>query len=269
MGILNVTPDSFSEGGLYDDADRALQRAKEMLAEGADVIDVGGESTRPDATPVDPDEELNRVVPVIERITGELTGGSRSEARVSVDTRREEVARAAVAAGATIINDVSAELWPVAAELDVGWIAMHTRGEPTTSQHDPHYDDVVDEVGRFLDARATQASEGGVGELWIDPGFGFGKSVHHDVTLLANMERLLAFGWPVVMGTSRKPGWAQLLARSDQLEAETAPIDDRLIGSVVTSTYAMMCGVGMIRVHDVKASKQAANVVAGGHRSKE
>ncbi|MGI9598620.1 MAG: dihydropteroate synthase [Acidimicrobiales bacterium] len=254
LGILNVTPDSFSDGGLFIDAETAIAHGEAMLAEGADSIDVGGESTRPGAAPIDVPTEIARVVPVIEALSP-LT-------RVAVDTRHADVARAAVAAGATIINDVSASLSPVAAELGVGWIAMHMQGQPGSMQRNPTYDDVVAEVCRFLDDAATEAHAAGVNEVWIDPGFGFGKTLDHNLQLLAHIDRLVATGWPVAVGTSRKSMLGQLIARSDGADQQT-PADDRLVGSVTTATYAMLQGVAMIRVHDVKAAKQAATVVAG------
>ena len=254
LGILNVTPDSFSDGGRYLDTGAAVAHAKAMLAEGADIIDVGGESTRPGATPIDHLIELDRVLPVIEALS--------PVTRVAVDTRHEEVARAAVAAGATIINDIGASLSPVAAELGVGWIAMHMQGEPGSMQRNPRYGDVVADVNRFLVDKAAAAREQGVGEIWIDPGFGFGKSLDHNLQLLAHIDTLVATGWPVAVGTSRKSMLGQLIARSDGADQQT-PADDRLVGSVTTATYAMLQGVAMIRVHDVKAAKQAATVVAG------
>ncbi len=253
LGILNVTPDSFSDGGQFTSVDRAVERARVMLAEGADIIDVGGESTRPGAQPIDPETEIARVVPVIEALRG--------SARISVDTRRAEVARAAVAAGATIINDVSASLYPVAAETGAGWIAMHMRGDPTSMQHRPHYVDVVGEVRDFLVDRAEAGRAAGVEEIWIDPGFGFGKTEQHNFALLTRLDRLVDTGWPVVVGLSRKSLLGAILARSDGADVPT-PADDRLEGSVATATYAMLLGASMIRVHDVKAAWQAATVVA-------
>ena len=254
LGVLNVTPDSFSDGGQYVDQEDAVTHAKHMLANGADIIDVGGESTRPGAAWPTIEEEIDRVVPVIEALD--------PICRVGVDTRREEVARAAVAAGASLINDVSASLWEVAAELQVGWIAMHMQGEPATMQQNPTYDDVVSEVCWYLTDRAKAAEAAGVPEIWIDPGFGFGKSLDHNLQLLAHIDRFVETGWPVAVGTSRKSMLGQLIARSDGADQQTPP-DDRLVGSVTTATYAMLHGVSLIRVHDVKAAKQAATVVAG------
>ncbi|MDQ3306380.1 MAG: dihydropteroate synthase, partial [Actinomycetota bacterium] len=173
MGVLNVTPDSFSDGGRWTDPEVAIDRGLTMVAEGADVIDVGGESTRPGSEPVDDAEQRRRVLPVISALAPHV--------RVSIDTRSVAVAEAAVEVGATLINDVSASLWPVVAASgpQAGWVAMHMRGEPSTMQVDPYYDDVVAEVRTFLVERAGAARAGGVTEVWIDPGIGFGKSLEH------------------------------------------------------------------------------------------
>ncbi len=253
MGIVNVTPDSFSDGGRFFDPDQAIAHGRQLLAEGAAVLDVGGESTRPGADPVPLDEELRRVLPVVEALS--------AHGRVSVDTRKPEVARAAVAAGATLVNDVSATLWPVAAELGVGWVAMHMRGEPATMQTDPHYDDVVGEVVDFLEQRATTAAEAGVREVWVDPGIGFGKTLEHNLALLAHLDRIVALGWPVLVGTSRKGFLGRLLTASDG-SATPVPPDDRLAGSLATEVWAMHRGAAMVRAHDVEAAVQASRVVA-------
>lgn len=253
LGILNVTPDSFSDGGEFLDPDDAIARAHQMLEDGADMIDVGGESTRPGASWVPVDQELARIMPVIEAMA--------PLCKVSVDTRRPEVARAAVEAGASIINDVSASLWPVAAEMGAGWIAMHMQGEPSTMQVAPMYGDVVDEVKNFLLDRANMAKDAGVQDIWIDPGFGFGKTFEHNLELLVRLDELVQTGIPVAIGTSRKAHLGAMLAVSDGF-AGTVPSDDRVEGSVATATYAMMLGAQLIRVHDVKAGRQAASVVA-------
>ena len=253
MGIVNVTPDSFSDGGRFLEPAAAIAHGLDLVAEGAAILDIGGESTRPGAAPVDVETELSRVIPVIE--------GLRGRCRLSIDTRHTEVARAAVAAGATLINDVSASLWPVAAETGVGWIAMHMLGEPRTMQVDPHYDDVVTEVCEFLRDRATIATEAGVEEVWIDPGFGFGKTDVHNLALLAHLDRIVDLGWPVLVGTSRKAMLGRLLAASDGT-AEPVPVDDRLAGSIATEVWAMHAGARMIRAHDVRSAVQAAKVVA-------
>src|ERR1700722_17616940 len=193
MGVLNVTPDSFSDGGRFLDPDDAVAGGREMVAEGADVVDVGGESTRPGAEPVDEAEELRRVLPVIAALAPSV--------RVSVDTTKAAVAEAAVEAGATLVNDVSATLWPVAAATGAGWVAMHMQGTPGTMQRDPHYDDVVTDVRAFLVERARQASDAGVSEVWIDPGIGFGKNLEQNLALLAHLPDLVAEagdqGWSV------------------------------------------------------------------------
>src|SRR5581483_7901268 len=196
MGVLNVTPDSFSDGGLYMNPTRAVEHGLEMAAAGADIIDVGGESTRPGAAPVSLEEELERVIPVIGALTPHV--------RVSIDTRHAPVAEAALAAGASLINDVSASLAPLAAATGAGWVAMHMQGSPADMQHDPRYEDVVAEVTEFLVSRATAARDLGVREVWIDPGIGFGKTAAHNLSLLRRLRTLVATEFPVVVGTSRK-----------------------------------------------------------------
>ena len=235
MGVLNVTPDSFSDGGRYLDRDRAVAHGLALVAEGADVVDVGGESTRPGAAPVGEAEERRRVVPVVEALAPSVG--------VSVDTRSRTVAEAAVAAGATLVNDVSASLWSVAAEVGVGWVAMHMQGTPATMQRAPRYDDVVAEVGAFLRDRVAAAREAGVAEVWVDPGIGFGKTLEHNLVLLRDLGRLVADGAPVVVGTSRKRSLGELTGG--------APVDDRLEASVATAVWAVEQGAAMVRVHDV------------------
>ena len=249
-----MTPDSFSDGGHYLDADAAVAHGRALIAEGADVVDVGGESTRPGAEPVAVEEEIRRVESVIAALAGEV--------RVSVDTRHAPVAEAAVAAGATMINDVSASLHETAARLGVAWLAMHMQGEPGTMQAEPHYENVVAEVRDHLVARAEAAVAAGVREVWIDPGIGFGKTVEHNLDLLAHLDELVATGWPVVVGTSRKSTLGRLLADSDGT-LDPPPAEDRLEASVATATWAMARGAGMIRAHDVRATAQAARVVQG------
>lgn len=263
MGVLNVTPDSFSDGGAHLDPAAALQRAREMIEQGASVIDVGGESTRPGARPVDPAEEQRRVLAALDAVAPMAAAAG---VRVSIDTRHASTARAAVGAGASLLNDVSATLWPVAAELGVGWVAVHMRGEPATMQVAPHYDDVEGEVRRFLVERATAAVDAGVAEVWVDPGIGFGKTTEHNLELLAHLDRLVGEGFPVLVGTSRKRLTAELTARSDGLAPEAPPpgVEDRLDASLATATWALVQGARMVRVHDVAPAVQAATVVAGG-----
>jgi len=260
MGVINATPDSFSDGGRFADAAAAIAHGRQLLREGADWLDVGGESTRPGAVPVAEAEELRRVIPVIEALAGD-------GARVSVDTRNATVARVAVAAGATLLNDVGASLGQVAAELGVAWAAMHVQGEPATMQDDPRYDDVVAEVLEVLVTRAEVARVAGVPEVWIDPGIGFGKTVEHNLTLLAHLDAFVATGFPVLVGTSRKGFLGRLLGQSDDTD-EPAPVDDRLEGSIATATWAMTCGVAMVRAHDVRATVHAALVI-GGHTTED
>jgi dihydropteroate synthase len=248
MGVLNVTPDSFSDGGRFLDRDAAVARGLEMAAEGADVVDVGGESTRPGASETPVEEELRRVVPVVEALAPHV--------RVSVDTRKRAVAEAAVEAGATLVNDVSASLHEVAAQAGVGWVAMHMRGTPGTMQDDPRYDDVVGEVRSFLVERAVAAVAAGVSEVWVDPGIGFGKTVEHNLSLLRRLRSLAGAGWPVLVGTSRK-GFLGALT-------DGAPVDDRLEASLATAVYAMEQGASMVRVHDVQATVQAVRLVGAG-----
>lgn len=258
MGILNVTPDSFSDGGEYLDHATAIARGRAMFADGAAIVDVGGESTRPGATLVGEAEELRRVIPVIEALA--------SEGRVSIDTTKPAVARAAVAAGATLINDVSASLDDVAAETGVGWVALHRKGTPGTMQVDPTYDDVVGEVKAFLLAAAERARAAGVDEVWIDPGIGFGKTTAHNLALLAHLDELVAVGLPVLVGVSRKRFVGELLAKSDRrgvpgLVGDTVDTRDRLDGSLTYATYAFAHGVAAVRAHDVLPTVQAAKVV--------
>jgi len=249
MGVLNVTPDSFSDGGRWLDPDAALAHGLRMVAEGADVVDVGGESTRPGAAPVDVDEELRRVLPVVDALAPHV--------RVSIDTRKSEVAEAALEAGATLVNDVSATLAPVAAAAGVGWVAMHMQGDPRTMQSAPAYDDVVAEVRAFLVERASSA---GLDEVWIDPGVGFGKTLGHNLALLAHLGELVATGYPVLVGTSRKAFLGRLTATSEGVPAEA---HDRVEASVATAAWALAQGAAMVRVHDVAPTVAAARLLGG------
>ena len=260
MGVINATPDSFSDGGRFSDPRAAVAHGRSLLAEGADWLDVGGESTRPGAAPVAELEELRRIIPVIEALAAE-------GASVSVDTRKAAVARAAVAAGATLINDVGATLGEVAAELGVAWAAMHMQGDPATMQDDPRYEDVVADVLDELMARGEAARGAGVPEVWIDPGIGFGKTTEHNLALLAHLDTFVASGFPVLVGTSRKGFLGQLIGRSDGLDRATS-VDDRLAGSVATATWAMTCGAAMVRAHDVGATVAAARIV-GPHNTED
>jgi dihydropteroate synthase len=254
MGIVNVTPDSFSDGGRFFDPAAALDQARRLIDEGADILDIGGESTRPGATPVPADEEIARVVPLIEAIR------TASDVAISIDTMKPAVARAAVAAGATIWNDVAAlrfapDAPEVAAELGCEVVLMHMLGEPGTMQDAPRYDDVVAEVEAFLLARALTAMAAGVerGKIWLDPGVGFGKTPAHNLALLAALPRLVALGYPILLGASRK----RFIAALDPLGAEPTA---RLGGSLAAHLHGAAAGVAAVRVHDVRETAQALTV---------
>jgi dihydropteroate synthase len=255
MGVVNVTPDSFSDGGLFLDADAAVQHGRQLAGEGADILDVGGESTRPGAEPVDEEEERRRVLPVIERLAGD--GG----ARVSIDTTKLAVARAALAAGATLVNDVSAfrfdpGMAALVAETGAGCCLMHMLGEPRTMQRDPHYDDVVSDVKAFLEERLAFALSEGIDEerVWLDPGIGFGKTVEHNLELLRRLDEIVAIGRPVVVGTSRKSFLGKLAGGRDEGE--------RLPGTIATNVLALERGASVFRVHDVAQNADALVVAA-------
>ncbi|MCL6091996.1 MAG: dihydropteroate synthase [Actinobacteria bacterium] len=260
MGVLNVTPDSFYDGGRWYDPGAAVERGLEMEREGADVIDVGGESTRPGASPVVEPEELRRVVPVVRALAGML----QARTRLSVDTRSALVAEAAIEAGATIINDVSASLWPVAANRGVGWVAMHMKGEPSDMMSRAQYGDVVGEVGSYLAQRAERAAAGGVKEIWVDPGIGFAKTTAHNLALLGRLNELVAAGWPVAVGVSRKRFTGAVAGGS---EGVPVPAEDRLEASLAGAVWATACGASMVRVHDVKPTADAIRLVTNAFRA--
>ncbi len=254
MGIVNVTPDSFSDGARFSSPEAAVARGRKLFDEGAAVVDVGGESTRPGAEPVPVHEELARVVDVV--------AGLAPHGRVSIDTTKPEVARAAVAAGAEILNDVSASLHEVAAELNATWIAVHRQGTPATMQTAPHYGDVVAEVRDFLVEAVERGRAVGVPDVWIDPGIGFGKTTGHNLELLANLRQLTTLGAPVVVGASRKRFIGELHAISDGGDREEVPTDDRLEGSLAAAAWAFAQGAAVVRVHDVAATVGTMKVVA-------
>ncbi|HEC19937.1 MAG TPA: dihydropteroate synthase [Gammaproteobacteria bacterium] len=245
MGILNVTPDSFSDGGLFVSVDTALQRARRMVAEGAAIIDVGGESTRPGATAVSQQEELDRVLPVIEAIARELP------VIVSVDTSKAQVMREAVALGAGLINDVCALREPgalqAASDAGVPVCLMHMVGDPRSMQEDPHYVDVVDDIKLFLRGRIHACEEAGIpaSRLLIDPGFGFGKRVTHNLLIMQRLREFLSLGSPLLIGVSRKSTIGAVLDRA---------ADERLAGSLALAALACQQGAHIIRAHDVAAS---------------
>jgi dihydropteroate synthase len=254
MGVVNVTPDSFSDGGLFLDTERAIEHGRELAAEGADILDVGGESTRPGAEAVSAGEELERVGPVV----AALAGGGGPGAAVSIDTSKAEVAAAALDAGAKIVNDVTAlradaELAALCAERGSDLILMHMQGEPRTMQEDPTYHDVVDEVRAFLAERIEVAVAAGIAEerIWVDPGIGFGKTVEHNLELLRRLGELRELGRPVVIGTSRKRFLGALTGRE---------VGERIGGTVASNVLALAGGAEVFRVHDVRAVREALEV---------
>jgi dihydropteroate synthase len=251
MGIVNVTPDSFSDGGLFLDAEAAIAHGRRLIEEGADILDIGGESTRPGAAPVGAEEEILRVVPVVEALAG-------AGARLSVDTTKAAVARRALEAGATIVNDVAAfrfdpELAAVTADAGATCVLMHMLGEPRTMQDDPHYDEVVSDVKAFLEERLEYATAEGVAEerIWLDPGIGFGKTLEHNLELIARLDEIVAIGRPVVFGASRKSFLGKLTGRQ---------VDERLAGTIAANMIAHERGARVFRVHDVAPTVDALKV---------
>ena len=251
MGIVNVTPDSFSDGGLFLDADAAIEHGRELVAEGADILDIGGESTRPGAEAVGAEEERSRVEPVV----AALAGGSGPRIPISIDTSKTAVAEAALDAGAGIVNDVTAlrgdpELAGLCADRGCEVVLMHMLGDPRTMQDDPRYDDVVDDIKSFLMERIGFATGEGISEdrIWVDPGIGFGKTVDHNLELLRRLGELRDLGRPIVVGTSRKSFIGKLTG---------AAVDERLGGTVASNVLAYANGADVLRVHDVRPVKEA------------
>ncbi|CAJ1784239.1 Dihydropteroate synthase [Aeromonas salmonicida] len=248
MGILNVTPDSFSDGGHFSQIERAMAHARQMVSDGATLIDIGGESTRSGAPDVNEQEELDRVIPVVERLVAEL------DVMISLDTSKAAVMREGCKAGAHLINDVRALLEPgalaVAAEADVPVCLMHMQGQPRTMQAEPHYDDLLGEVRAFFDERIAACLAVGIRrqQLLLDPGYGFGKTLAHNYQLLAQQSKLLDYQLPLLVGMSRKSMIGNLLGR---------PVDDRLAGSLACALIGMQHGARIIRVHDVRETMDA------------
>ena len=248
MGIVNVTPDSFSDGGAFLDPNRAIAHGRQLAAEGADVLDIGGESTRPGSAAVGAEEELHRVQPVIEGLVGEGTP-------ISIDTSKVDVAEVALDAGATMVNDVTAlraepELAGLCAERNCEVVLMHMLGEPRTMQENPTYDDVVNDVKSFLAERIQFATSEGIGEarIWVDPGIGFGKTVEHNLELHRRLGELAELGRPIAFGSSRKSFIGKLTG---------AEVDQRLGGTIASNVIAYANGARMLRVHDVAPMRQA------------
>ena len=261
MGILNVTPDSFSDGGRYLDVDHAIAYAHQMVEDGADIIDIGGESSRPGALPVSIDEELARVLPVIEDLT------NRTATLISIDTYKSAVARRALQAGAHIVNDITAlgdvEMARVVAEMDAGLILMHMKGVPRTMQRSPVYHDLIDEVQTFLRQRVDKAQAEGVcpDQIMIDPGIGFGKTAEHNIEILRRLDAFRSLDKPILIGTSRKSFIGRLLNLPNP--------DDRLEGTAATVAWAIAHGADVVRVHDVKAMCQVAQMIDVIHRGSD
>ncbi|MGH2978306.1 MAG: dihydropteroate synthase [Solirubrobacterales bacterium] len=254
MGVLNVTPDSFSDGGAFLDPAAAVAHAERMAGEGADLVDVGGESTRPGAEPVPAEEELRRVMPVIERLA------ERGGIPLSIDTSKAVVARAATSAGAVLVNDVTAlrgdpAMAAVVADSGAELCLMHMRGDPRTMQDDPRYGDVVAEVRDFLEERLRFAAARGIPEerVWLDPGIGFGKTLVHNLELLRRLDEIVALGRPVIVGASRKRFIGTLTGRAES---------DRVAGGVAANVLAYQRGAHMFRVHDVSQTRDALTVAA-------
>ncbi len=253
MGILNTTPDSFSDGGQYNSLDNALRRALLMQQQGAAIIDIGGESTRPGATPVSLDEELNRVIPVIEKIR------QNSDVLISIDTSKPSVMQAAVAAGATMVNDINAlqeeGAIAVCAEQQVAVCLMHKQGEPQTMQQNPDYSDVVGDIKQYLLARAALCCENGITKhnIIIDPGFGFGKTLENNLYLLKEMQQFCALDYPVLVGVSRKSMFGMLLGRA---------VSDRMVASTSAAVITYYKGARFFRVHDVAETCDALKLCA-------
>ena len=248
MGVVNITPDSFSDGGRHFAAKLAVAHARKLAGEGADLIDLGGESTRPGAAPVAEEEELRRVLPVLEGLSGLC---------ISVDTRRPAVMKAAIAAGASMINDVDALSAPGALEAvaasSCGVCLMHKKGEPATMQQDPHYDDVLEEVKAFLKERVSAAQAAGIAaaRIVVDPGFGFGKTVAHNLELLKRLNEFSSLGVPILAGLSRKSSLEKITGR---------PVGERLAGSLALALLALQGGATILRVHDVKETRDVIAV---------
>lgn len=251
MGVVNVTPDSFSDGGRFFRVDDAVKRALTLAAEGADIIDIGGESSRPGAEPVSEQEELDRVAPVIERVAAAVG------VRISIDTYKPGVAAECLRSGASMVNDITGlgdpEMIRAAKDADAGVVVMHMRGRPRTMQHDPRYEDLLAEVGGFLSERARRARAEGIEEVVIDPGIGFGKTAAHSFELLRRLGELTALGFPILVGPSRKSFLGSL--------PSALPADERLEGTLAAVAVAVMNGASIVRVHDVAETKRVVEVV--------
>ena len=252
MGIVNTTPDSFTDGGRFPDTESAVDHALRLADEGAEIIDIGGESTRPGSDPVSSDEELRRVVPVIERLA------KRGNVALSIDTQKPAVARAALDAGASIVNDVAAnrespEMWQVVAEARAGYVCMHMQGTPQTMQAKPSYEDVLREVGNFFTERLARLADHGVsgGQVALDPGIGFGKKLEHNIKLLRELNQFTSKERPLLVGVSRKSFIGKLFG---------TPLEERLAASLACAVWSAIEGAHVVRVHDVAETVQAVRM---------
>ena len=252
MGILNATPDSFSDGGEFNDTERALLRIGTMISEGADIIDIGGESTRPGSDPVTEEEETRRVIPLIRKAVQSFP-----DVLFSVDTTKFSVAKLALEAGAHIVNDVSGlkkepGLAELCASFGAGYVLMHSQGDPKTMQLDPQYNDVIKEISSFFREGIEQLKRAGAVSIILDPGIGFGKTLHHNCSIVAGLEKFSNFGYPLLMGASRKSMIGQIL--------NDRPVDGRLAGTIAVHYHSLMKGANIIRVHDVQEAADSIKV---------
>jgi len=252
MGVLNITPDSFSDGGKYLDKEKAVQRAMEMARGGADIIDIGGESSRPGAVSISAAEEIERVIPVVEALIGKI------EVPISVDTRKSEVAREVLSKGASFINDITAlradgDMAKVIADFDAGCILMHMKGDPENMQDAPHYDDVIGEISAYLAESIKLAEDSGIdpGKIIIDPGIGFGKTLEHNLLILKNLERFKELDKPIMVGTSRKSFIGKLTGKE---------ADERIFGTAASIAAAILNGADIVRVHDVPQMREISTI---------
>jgi dihydropteroate synthase len=250
MGILNVTPDSFSDGGVYFDADRALKHGLKMVEDGADFIDIGGESTRPGSAPLPAEEEIRRVIPIIDKLTKEC------DVPISIDTYKSEVAEEALDAGASIVNDITGlhhdeRLAGIVAKYSASIILMHIKGTPKTMQVAPHYDDVIEEIISYLRKSVSHAQTAGISQIVIDPGIGFGKTLEHNLAIIQHLKEFQQLGYPVMVGPSRKSFIGAIL---------DLPVDQRMEGTAAVVAASILNGAAIVRVHDVKEIKRVAMV---------
>lgn len=252
MGILNTTPDSFSDGGRFISASDALSRIDEMVVEGADIIDVGGESTRPDSDPVTVDQELERVIPILEKALPKY-----DNCLFSIDTTKFEVAQNALNLGVHIINDVSGlvkepRFIELCKKYNAGFILMHSQGDPKTMQRNPNYNDVIEDISLFFQTKLKQLEDEGVNQIVLDPGIGFGKTLSHNLEIISYLDRLTGFGYPLLIGASRKSMIGQIL--------EGRPVSERLAGTIAVHYHCLIKGANILRVHDVKEAKDSVQI---------